>query len=67
MFIHLHSSTSNSRPGTFILDIIASGSLGAFRGIAKATANKKYGNWYRWCTFLKHLGITDEFLAGTPQ
>ena len=67
MFRQRHSATSNSRPGTFLLDIIASGSLDAFNGIANATATKQSGNWYRWCTFLKHSGIVDEFLGGVPQ
>ena len=52
----------------FLLDIIASGSLDAFNGITNATATKKSGNWYRWCTFLKHTGIVDEVLGGgIPQ
>ena len=51
----------------FLLDIIASGSLDAFNGIANATETNQSGNWYRWCTFLKHTGIVDEFLGGIPQ
>ena len=50
----------------FLLDIIASGSLDAFNGIANATATKQSVNWYRWCTFLKHTGSTDESLGGDP-
>ena len=50
----------------FLLDIIASGSLDAFNIIANATATKKSGNWYMWCTLIKHTGITDEFLGGYP-
>ena len=46
----------------FLLDIIASGSLDAFNGIAKSTVTKQSINWHRWCTFLKHTGISDEFL-----
>ena len=50
----------------FLLDIIASGSLDAFNGISNATATKHSGNWYMWCTLIKHTGITDEFLGGYP-
>ena len=50
----------------FLLDIIASGSLGAFNGIANATATKRSGKWYRWGTFLKHTGITNKILGGCP-
>ena len=59
-----HQTATQER---FILDIIASGSLDASDGIAKATATKKSGNWYRRCTFFKHSGIADEFLGGIPQ
>ena len=51
----------------FILDIIARSSLHASNGITKATATKQSGNWYRWCTFPKNSGITEEFLGGIPQ
>ena len=50
----------------FLLDVIASGSLDAFNGIANATATKQSGNWYRWCTFLKHTKIEDKFLGRDP-
>ena len=45
MFRQRHSATSNSRPGTFPLDIIASGSLEAFNGIANVTATNQYVKW----------------------
>ena len=51
----------------YLPDIIVSGSLDASNGISKATATKQSFNWYRWCTFLKHSGIADEFLGGIPQ
>ena len=50
----------------FLLDIIASDSLGAFNVIANDTATKQSGNWYMWCTFLKHTGIADVLLGGDP-
>ena len=43
----------------YLLYIIASVGLNASNGIAKATATKQSGNWYRWCTLLKHSGIAD--------
>ena len=51
-----HQTAAQER---FLLDIIASGILDASNGIAKATATKQSGNWYMWCTFLKHSGIED--------
>ena len=66
MFRQRHNATSNSRPGKFLLDIIASGSLDAFNGITNATVTKQYGNWYRWGTFLKHTGIANKLLGGGP-
>ena len=51
----------------FLLGIIASGSLDASNGIAKVTATKQSGKWYRWCTFLKHTGTADEILGGIAQ
>ena len=48
-------------------DIISSGSIEASNGIAKATATKQSGNWYRWCTFIKHSVIADESLGDIPQ
>ena len=51
----------------FLLDIIDSGSLEALNGIANTTTTKQYGNWYRWCTLLKHTAIAEKFREGIPQ
>ena len=51
----------------YLLDIIASGSLDASNSISKATATNQSSKWYRWCTFIKHSGIGDEFLGGIPK
>ena len=51
----------------YLLDIIASGSLDASNNIAKANATKQSGNWYRWCTPLKHSLIADKLLGEIPQ
>ena len=48
------------------MDNIARGSLDASNGIAKSTATKQSGNWYRWCTFIKHSGTADKLLGGDP-
>ena len=49
------------------MDIIASVRLNASNGIAKDAATNQSGNWYRWCTLLKHLGIAEEFMGGIPK
>ena len=67
MFRQRHHSTSTSRQKRYLLDIIASDSLDASNGIAKATATNRSGNWYKWCTFPKHSVIADKFLGGIPQ
>ena len=66
MFRQRHHSTSTSRQKRYLLDIIASDSLDASNGIAKATATNRSGNWYKWCTFPKHSVIADKFLGGYP-
>ena len=63
----LEAAASDDIQEITLLGIIASGSLNASNGIARATATKQSGNWDRWGTFLKHSGITDEFLGGIPQ
>ena len=50
-----------------LLDIITSGSLDASNGITRANATNQSSNWDKWCTFLKHSGITEELLGGIPQ
>ena len=67
MFRQRHHSTSTSRQKRYLLDIIASDSLDASNGIAKATATNRSGNWYKWCTFPKNSVIADKFLGGIPQ
>ena len=64
MFRQRHNSTSNSRPGTFLLDIITIGNLDVFKGITNTTVTKLSGNWYLWGTFLKHTGIANKLLGG---
>ena len=32
--------------------------------ISKATATKKSGNWYRWCTLFTHGDVEEKFLDG---
>ena len=59
-----HQTSAQERQ---LLDIIDSRIFGASNGIAKATATKQSGKWYRWCTFLKYLGIVDELLEVIPQ
>ena len=52
---------------SYLLDIITSSTLYDSNGISKATATNQSGNWYMWCTLLKHSVITDELLGGIPQ
>ena len=58
-----HQTAAQDR---YLLDIIASVSLNASNGIAKATSTKQSGNWDRWGTFLKYSGITEKFLVWDP-
>ena len=67
MFRKRHSATSKNAQECCLLDIIASGSIDASNGVAKATATKHYSNGYRWCTFIKHSRITDKLLGEIPQ
>ena len=51
----------------YLMDSIASRSLDDSNSIYKSTATKNSGNWYRWCTLLKHSVIADNLLGGIPQ